>query len=87
MKIFGHFSFIFQNWYIGKCEQLVCSVDFITALVDTTDITIIPTINPDGFDRGTEGACSGADYKTGRFNEGNRDLNRDFPTVRGKKFI
>ena len=70
MKIFGHFSFIFQNWYIGKCEQLVCSVDFITALVDTTDITIIPTINPDGFDRGTEGACSGADYRTGRYNEG-----------------
>ena len=50
-------------------------------MVDTTDITIIPTINPDGFDRGTEGACSGADYKTGRYNEGNRDLNRDFPTV------
>ena len=45
--------------------------------MDRTDITIIPTINPDGFDRGTEGACSGADYKTGRFNEGNRDLNRD----------
>jgi len=55
-------------------------VDTITRLVDTTDITIIPTINPDGFDRGTEGACSGADYKTGRYNEGNRDLNRDFPT-------
>ena len=57
------------------------SVDTLTRLVDTTDITIIPTINPDGFDRGTEGACSGADYKTGRYNEGNRDLNRDFPTV------
>ena len=62
-------------------------VDTITELVDRTDITIIPTINPDGFDRGTEGACSGADYKTGRFNEGNRDLNRDFPTVRSKAFI
>ena len=70
MKIFGHFSFIFQNWYIGKCEQLVCSVDFITALVDTTDITIIPTINPDGFDRGREGACYGSSYRTGRYNEG-----------------
>jgi len=57
-------------------------IDTVTELVDTTDITIIPTINPDGFDRGTEGACSGADYKTGRFNEGDRDLNRDFPTWR-----
>jgi len=54
----------------------------ITRLVDTTDITLIPTINPDGFDRAREGACSGADYKTGRFNEGDKDLNRNFPTWR-----
>ena len=26
--------------------------------------------------------CTGADFKTGRFNEGDRDLNRDFPTWR-----
>ena len=25
---------------------------------------------------------SGGDYQTGRFNEGNKDLNRDFPTWR-----
>jgi len=52
----------------------------IRQLLDTTNITIIPTINPDGFDRSTEGACSGGDYATGRYNEGNKDLNRDFPT-------
>jgi len=57
-------------------------VDTITDLMNRTDITIIPTINPDGFDRGEEGACSGADYKAGRFNEGDTDLNRDFPTWR-----
>ena len=34
-------------------------IDTITELVDTTDITIIPTINPDGFDRASEGACLG----------------------------
>ena len=34
-------------------------VDEITNLIDTTDITIIPTINPDGFDRAKEGECSG----------------------------
>ena len=44
-----------------------CSVDEITELLDRTDVTIIPTINPDGFDRAKEGACSGADYKTGRY--------------------
>ena len=47
-------------------------MDSITELVDTTDITIIPTMNPDGFDRGKEGACSGADYVTGRYNEGRK---------------
>jgi carboxypeptidase D len=57
-------------------------IEVITSLINETDITIIPTINPDGFDRGDEGSCSGADYHTGRFNEGNRDLNRDFPTWR-----
>ena len=47
-------------------------MDSITELVDNTDITIIPTMNPDGFDRGKEGACSGADYATGRYNEGRK---------------
>ena len=45
-------------------------MDSITGFVDTTDITIIPTMNPDGFDRGKEGECSGTDYKSGRLNEG-----------------
>lgn len=62
--------------------QAQALVPRIATLLATTDITIIPTINPDGFDRGTEGACSGGDYKTGRYNEGERDLNRDFPTWR-----
>ena len=51
-------------------------MDSITELVDTTDITIIPTMNPDGFDRGKEGACSGADYQTGRYNEGRNSRSR-----------
>ena len=37
-------------------------------------------MNPDGFSRGDEGECNGGNYKTGRYNEGNKDLNRDFPT-------
>jgi len=58
----------------------------VADLLATTDITLIPTINPDGFDRGTEGACSGGDYETGRYNEGSQDLNRDFPTWRQENF-
>ena len=34
-------------------------VSRVAKLLASTDITLIPTINPDGFDRGTEGACSG----------------------------
>lgn len=39
----------------------------LTKLVNTVDITIVPTMNPDGFERGTRGNA--------RF----KDLNRDFP--------
>jgi carboxypeptidase D len=39
----------------------------LTHLVNTVDITIVPTMNPDGFERGT------------RSNAHNKDLNRDFP--------
>jgi len=39
----------------------------ITKLVNSVDIYIVPTMNPDGFERGT------------RSNANNKDLNRDFP--------
>ena len=87
---YKHFCTIFNSHFF-------CREALITQLVDTTDITIIPTINPDGFDRAMEGKCSGNngtvkekhklifqgdDYKSGRLNEGKVDINRDFPTWR-----
>ena len=42
--------------YLLQARALVPRV---ADLLASTDITLIPTINPDGFDRGTEGACSG----------------------------
>jgi len=51
----------------------------IVALLASTDLYILPTMNPDGFHRGTEGKCSGGSYASGRLNEGRKDLNRDFP--------
>lgn len=48
----------------------------VTRLVNTTDIYIMPSMNPDGFEKAKEGSCSGT---VGRYNYDNVDLNRDFP--------
>ena len=44
-------------------------------------------MNPDGFQRGKEDTCQGGDYLTGRYNEGFKDLNRDFPTWKDKDLM
>jgi len=60
--------------------------DRVTLLIDTTDISILPSLNPDGFDRATElKECQGRGYKFGADNENKVDLNKDFPTWRDKE--
>ena len=54
-------------------------------ILETTDLWILPSMNPDGFERGREGNCQGGDYLAGRYNEGFKDLNRDFPTWQDKE--
>lgn len=49
----------------------------ISELVNNTDIYIMPSMNPDGFERSTEGDCIGDDG--GRGNAKQMDLNRSFP--------
>ncbi|KAK9520795.1 hypothetical protein VZT92_020657 [Zoarces viviparus] len=49
----------------------------VTELVDTTDVYILPSMNPDGFERSIEGDCGGS--SEGRNNAQNKDLNRSFP--------
>uniref|UniRef100_A0A4W3IJ27 Carboxypeptidase D, a n=1 Tax=Callorhinchus milii TaxID=7868 RepID=A0A4W3IJ27_CALMI len=49
----------------------------VSRLVNGTDIYIVPSLNPDGFEKSVEGDCDGA--SGGRNNSGNRDLNRSFP--------
>ena len=48
----------------------------VTKLVNTTNIFILPSMNPDGFEMAIEGDCKGV---TGRFNYNDVDLNRNFP--------
>lgn len=49
----------------------------VTELVNNTDIYILPSMNPDGFEKSVEGDCVGKDE--GRYNAKNIDLNRSFP--------
>lgn len=51
----------------------------INRLLSTTDIYIMPTMNPDGFENSMEGVCDSR-RMAGRGNMKNVDLNRDFPS-------
>jgi carboxypeptidase D len=48
----------------------------ITRIVDSTRVHILPTMNPDGFERSHEGDAQSV---TGRANAHSKDLNRNFP--------
>ncbi|XP_059048175.1 carboxypeptidase D isoform X2 [Achroia grisella] len=50
----------------------------VTRLVNTTDIHLMPSLNPDGFAESKVGCESQSKY-VGRNNEAGVDLNRDFP--------
>ncbi|XP_053505301.1 carboxypeptidase D, b isoform X2 [Ictalurus furcatus] len=49
----------------------------VTELVDSTDIYILPSVNPDGFEKAVEGDCSGS--KEGRENHKQHDITPSFP--------
>ncbi|XP_004519199.1 carboxypeptidase D isoform X2 [Ceratitis capitata] len=51
----------------------------VANLVNTTDIYLMPTMNPDGYERSQEGNCESLPNYIGRTNAAGIDLNRDFP--------
>ncbi|OQV17640.1 Carboxypeptidase M [Hypsibius exemplaris] len=56
----------------------------ITKILNTTEIHLLPTMNPDGFESAEEGTCSGT---KGRYNSRGADLNRNFPDFMRKNFV
>ena len=70
--------------YLAKylCEQYTNDNSTIKALVDSTRIVIMPSMNPDGFEVAEPcGASSGGASigSVGRYNGEGKDLNRNFP--------
>ncbi|KAF6216380.1 hypothetical protein GE061_000722 [Apolygus lucorum] len=69
-------SYLLENY--GRDQE-------VTDLLKTTDIYLVPSLNPDGFAASTEGLCesievvSSKPYLKGRSNVNGVDLNRDFP--------
>nr|XP_045606806.1 carboxypeptidase D-like isoform X3 [Procambarus clarkii] len=51
----------------------------VTALLNTTEIHLMPSMNPDGFEMAKEGMCEGYS-RSGRENANDVDLNRNFPS-------
>lgn len=51
----------------------------VTSLLNGTDIHLMPSVNPDGYEAAREGLCSPAPDITGRQNAHRIDLNRNFP--------
>ena len=66
-------EFLLERYYSGHNSE-------IEALINSTDIHLLITMNPDGFERATIGDCSSSDDESGRKNQRNIDLNRNFPT-------
>ena len=64
-------DYLLQNY--GKDDR-------VTRLVNSTDLWLMPSLNPDGFAAGREGDCGNMQSGgVGRENANGQDLNRNFP--------
>ncbi|XP_049879390.1 carboxypeptidase D isoform X2 [Pectinophora gossypiella] len=53
--------------------------DRVSHLVNNTEIYLMPSLNPDGYEASVEGNCESLPNYVGRNNANGVDLNRDFP--------
>ncbi|EDX00791.1 carboxypeptidase D isoform X1 [Drosophila yakuba] len=63
------------QYLLGNHER----ISELGQLVNSTDIYLVPTMNPDGYALSQEGNCESLPNYVGRGNAANVDLNRDFP--------
>ncbi|XP_034490769.1 carboxypeptidase D isoform X2 [Drosophila innubila] len=63
------------QYLLGNYERIL----EVGQLVNTTDIYLVPTMNPDGYALSQEGNCESLPNYVGRGNAAGVDLNRDFP--------
>nr|XP_022908553.1 carboxypeptidase D-like [Onthophagus taurus] len=72
----GRMLVIFMAQYLldnyGRDER-------VTKLVNNTEIYLMPSMNPDGYEDSLEGSCESKRGYIGRNNARGKDLNRDFP--------
>ncbi|CAK9809820.1 Carboxypeptidase D [Anthophora quadrimaculata] len=59
----------------------------VTKLVNSTDIFLMPSMNPDGFEKSEEGKCESKKDFSGRENANHVDLNRNFPDQFNRRTI
>lgn len=57
----------------------LCIFFRVVTLLNSTDVHLMPSVNPDGFEAAREGQCSPDPFRTGRQNAHKKDLNRNFP--------
>ena len=77
-EVAGRETLLYLIQYL--CENYT-QLPRVRELVDSTRIHILPSMNPDGYERSVEG-----DYQSvqGRYNANNVDLNRNFPDRFGR---
>ncbi|VDO43464.1 unnamed protein product [Onchocerca flexuosa] len=63
------------------CDQLSAKNKEIMELIGSTSIHLLPSMNPDGFERALSTESDARDWYTGRVNANGVDLNRDFPDL------
>uniref|UniRef100_A0A1I8MWK5 Peptidase M14 domain-containing protein n=1 Tax=Musca domestica TaxID=7370 RepID=A0A1I8MWK5_MUSDO len=72
----GRQMIVYLAQYLVKNYE---NVGEIQQLLNTTEIHLLPSCNPDGFAAAKEGNCESLPHYIGRTNAAGVDLNRDFP--------